>query len=76
MDMALNWALMAVSGALRRLRLQCKVTNLSITQMEESLICSTDTNQMFTFPLQQSDILKTEEMNFEFLHHPLHAGVR
>lgn len=53
-----------------------RITNITITPLEESLICSLETNQMFILPLAQADILKTEEMNFEHMYQPFHAGVR
>eukprot|EP00899_Mesostigma_viride_P000129 jgi/Mesvir1/10116/Mv16834-RA.2 len=51
-----------------------KINNLTVSPSEESLICSLENNQIFVLGLSISDILKTDEMNFELFSQSFHLG--
>ena len=44
-----------------------RILNISISPKEENVICTLENNQMFVLGLANTDILKTEEMQFEHL---------
>jgi len=50
-----------------------KIKNLALSPSEENLICTLENNQMYVLGLSNSDILKTEEMNFELLSQSFHS---
>eukprot|EP00198_Chlamydomonas_reinhardtii_P011942 XP_001701279.1 flagellar associated protein [Chlamydomonas reinhardtii] len=52
----------------------CKVLNLAISPNEEHLVASLENNQAFTLLLSNQEIMKQDEMNFEVLGTPNHAG--
>jgi hypothetical protein len=47
---------------------------LAVSPSEESLACSLENNQAFTLLLSNQEIMKQDEMNFEVLGTPNHAG--
>ena len=49
------------------------ITNLAISPSEETLLCATANNQMYTFTLSNTDILKEDSMNFELLSTAFHG---
>ncbi|KAH8057395.1 hypothetical protein JL721_9775 [Aureococcus anophagefferens] len=49
------------------------ITNLAISPSEENLLCATANNQMYTFTLSNTDILKEDSMNFELLSTSFHG---
>ena len=53
--------------------LECTITNLAVSPSEDTLLCSTDDNQVYTFSLSNTDILKEDSMNFELLMAPFHG---
>jgi WD40 repeat protein len=53
--------------------LQVKVKSLAIQPGEETLLCSLENNQMFVLSLSNSDIMKTDEMNFELFTQSFHS---
>ncbi len=55
---------------------ELRVTCLSISPSEDTLACSTATNQIFVLSLSNTDILKPEDMNFEHLSTPFHSPNR
>ena len=48
------------------------ICSLALSPSEETLICAVADNQIYQLGLSNSDILKTEEMNFELLAQPFH----
>eukprot|EP00854_Cymbomonas_tetramitiformis_P012413 gene12413-14666_t len=50
-----------------------KVKSLAISPSEEMLLCTLESNQIFLLGLSNSDILKSEEMNFELLSQSFHS---
>ena len=53
--------------------LECTITNLAVSPSEDTLLCSTDDHQIYTFSLSNTDILKEDGMNFELLMAPFHG---
>jgi WD40 repeat protein len=49
-----------------------KILNLSLSPSEDNIVCTLANNQAFVLGLSNTDILKTEEMNFEPLALPFH----
>jgi len=56
-----------------------RILNISISPNEENVVCTLENNQMFVLGLANTDILKTEEMQFEHLslhfHHMQITGL-
>ncbi|GLC59167.1 hypothetical protein PLESTB_001455600 [Pleodorina starrii] len=52
----------------------CKVLNLAISPNEEHLVASLENNQAYSLMLSNQEIMKQDEMNFEILGTPNHAG--
>mmetsp|Transcript_31356 Transcript_31356/g.74513 ORF Transcript_31356/g.74513 Transcript_31356/m.74513 type:complete len:1197 (-) Transcript_31356:67-3657(-) len=50
-----------------------KVRHLALSHTEEQLILATENNQLFTFALSNSDIMKKEDRNFENLATSFHS---
>eukprot|EP01137_Pigoraptor_chileana_P030193 Opistho-2@16440 len=50
----------------------CKIKNLAISPSEEVLIGTTDTNQIYSLTLSNTEILKGEEVAFELLSQSFH----
>jgi cilia- and flagella-associated protein 57 len=44
-----------------------KIKNLAVSPSEEQLICTLANCQAYVLPLSNTDILKSDEMNFELL---------
>lgn len=51
-----------------------RVVTLAVSPSEETLLCGLATQQLYTLPLSNLDILKPDEMNFEPFTQPFHAG--
>lgn len=49
------------------------ITNIAISPTEDSLVCSTDNNQLYVLTLSSTDILKEDAMNFELLSTSFHG---
>jgi WD40 repeat protein len=49
-----------------------KIKNVSISPSEDNVICTLENNQAFVVGIQNTDLVKTEEMNFEPLTLPCH----
>src|SRR5689334_3133655 len=49
-----------------------KIKSLAIAPSEENCICTLENNQSYVLGLSSTDILKSEEMNFEPLAMPFH----
>eukprot|EP00033_Pygsuia_biforma_P003159 GCRY01003467.1.p1 GENE.GCRY01003467.1~~GCRY01003467.1.p1 ORF type:complete len:1179 (+),score=364.32 GCRY01003467.1:161-3697(+) len=52
----------------------CKVTSVCVTPMEESLACALANNQLFSLPIVNTDILKSDESVLEPLAQPFHRA--
>jgi hypothetical protein len=52
-----------------------RIKNLALSPSEENLICTLEDNQMYVLGLSNSDILKSEEMNFDLLSQGFHSQV-
>lgn len=50
-----------------------RIKNLALSPSEENLICTLEDNQMYVLGLSNSDILKSEEMNFDLLSQGFHS---
>jgi WD40 repeat protein len=50
------------------------ITNLALSPNEESLLLASDSNQLFTLPLTNVDMVKQEDMRFEPLAQSFHHG--
>ena len=44
-----------------------KIKNLAVSPSEEQLVCTLANCQAYVLPLSNTDILKSDEMNFELL---------
>ncbi len=51
-----------------------RVRALAASPSEDALVCALDNSQLFLFALSNAEIMKPEEMNFEFLVSSFHAG--
>lgn len=49
-----------------------RIKNLAVSPSEDNVVCTLENNQAFVLGLSNTDILKTEEMNFEPLALPFH----
>jgi len=49
-----------------------KIKNLSVSPSEDNVVCTLENNQAFVLGLSNTDILKSEDMNFEPLSSPFH----
>ena len=47
-----------------------KIRHLAVSPAEEQLVCTLANAQAYLLPLSNTDILKSEEMNFELLSQP------
>ena len=50
-----------------------KIKNLAVSPSEEQLVCTLANNQVYVLTLSNTDILKTDEMNFELLSQAFHS---
>ena len=50
-----------------------RILNLAISPSEETLLCTLESAQIFALGLSNSDILKTEDMNFELMSNAFHS---
>lgn len=55
---------------------QRRILALGISPSEDNLICTTANNQMFVLGLSNTDIMKVEDMKFEYLLTPFHGPVQ
>lgn len=51
-----------------------KIKNLGLSPNEDTLLCSTDGNQIYVMALANQELMKAEEVNFELLASPFHAA--
>jgi WD40 repeat protein len=49
-----------------------RIKNIAISPSEDNVICTLENNQAYVLGLSNTDILKSEEMNFEPLSFPFH----
>ena len=52
-----------------------RIRTLAVSPSEEQLVCTLANSQVYAFALSNTDILRADEMNFEFLSQAFHAGV-
>eukprot|EP00698_Gefionella_okellyi_P006107 TRINITY_DN15567_c0_g1_i1.p1 TRINITY_DN15567_c0_g1~~TRINITY_DN15567_c0_g1_i1.p1 ORF type:complete len:1180 (-),score=311.31 TRINITY_DN15567_c0_g1_i1:65-3577(-) len=50
------------------------VTTLAISPSEEVLVCGLDNSQLFSLNLSSTDLMKPDDMNFEYLFQSFHHG--
>ena len=53
-----------------------KIKNLAVSPSEEQLVCTLANCQAYVLPLSNTDILKSEEMNFELLSQARNSGAQ
>ncbi|GMH45741.1 hypothetical protein BSKO_13704 [Bryopsis sp. KO-2023] len=50
-----------------------KILNMAISPSEDQLACTLENNQAYTLALANTEIMKTDDMNFELLATPFHS---
>ena len=51
-----------------------RIISIAVSPSEESLVCSLETNQLFSFNLGNADIMKPDENCFDAVAQPFHSG--